>query len=109
MRIVLLAISGMFLAACSTSVAGSWNAAEPAGAHIELSNDGSVAGSDGCNQFSGSWHKDGSTITFSSIVQTEMYCDGVNDWLTQLHAATVTDSTMTVFNEAGENIGELKR
>lgn len=40
---------------------------------------------------------------------TEMYCEGVNDWLSQMHTATVTDATMTIFNEAGSNIGELKR
>ncbi|OKX87091.1 META domain-containing protein [Corynebacterium glutamicum] len=108
---VLIAVAGLALAGCSpqASATGTWRATEPADAYLEIVDDGTLSGSDGCNRLFGDWEKDGSTITFGAIGRTEMYCEGVNDWLSQMHTATVTDATMTIFNEAGSNIGELKR
>lgn len=110
---VLIAVAGLALAGCSSSdqasATGTWRATEPADAYLELVDDGTLSGTDGCNRLFGGWEKDGSTITFGAIGMTEMYCEGVNDWLSQMHTATITDATMTIFNEAGSNIGELKR
>lgn len=110
-RAVLISVAGLVLAGCSpqASATGTWRATEPADAYLEIADDGTLSGTDGCNRLFGGWEKDGSTITFGAIGMTEMYCEGVNDWLSQMHTATVTDATMTIFNEAGSNIGELKR
>ncbi|OKX83621.1 META domain-containing protein [Corynebacterium glutamicum] len=110
-RAVLISVAGLVLAGCSpqASATGTWRATEPADAYLEIVDDGTLSGSDGCNRLFGDWEKDGSTITFGAIGMTEMYCEGVDDWLSQMHTATVTDATMTIFNEAGSNIGELKR
>lgn len=110
---VLIAVAGLALAGCTSSdqasATGTWRATEPADAYLELVEDGTLSGTDGCNRLFGDWEKDGSTITFGAIGMTEMYCEGVNDWLSQMHTATITDATMTISNEAGDNIGELKR
>lgn len=110
-RAVLVSVAGLVLAGCSpqASAAGTWRATEPADAYLEIVDDGTLSGTDGCNRLFGGWEKDGSTITFGAIGMTEMYCEGVDDWLSQMHTATVTDATMTIFNEAGSEIGELKR
>ena len=109
----LLIGASALLVGCSSSdqasAPGIWRATEPADAYLELVEDGTLSGSDGCNRLFGGWEKDGSTITFGAIGMTEMYCEGVDDWLSQMHTATLTDATMTIFNEAGEEIGELKR
>lgn len=111
--IVVVAVSAV-LAGCSQSAAasatGMWSTAAPSGAYIELMEDGSLAGSDGCNRLMGSWEKDGADITFGTVGMTQMFCEGVDDWLSQMNTANLADDfTMTIFNEAGDNIGELKR
>ncbi|ALC04648.1 hypothetical protein CDES_00840 [Corynebacterium deserti GIMN1.010] len=64
-------------------------APEVAGAYVELSADGSLAGSD--------------------VGTTEMYYADVDDWLGHLHGATTAPTTLTVFDKSGTEIGTLTR
>jgi len=38
--------------------------------------DGTAAGNASCNEYSGSYEIDGSTITFGPMISTQMFCDG---------------------------------
>lgn len=67
------------------------NVLSSAEAKIEFAADGTVTGSTGCNEFSGTWHvagpydefedgvrdeNDGQTIRFTSLSATERACEG---------------------------------
>lgn len=53
-------------------------------------------------------------MAFVGIGKTEMFCEGVDDWLGQLHSATVdtvgTDGArMHIFDADGETRGSVHR
>ena len=89
-RIILFVIALSLLSACSTSPAvdifGDWSLvaygdkAEPISAKEQVDSyikftDGQVTGNVGCNSFGGLYQLKGKTITFESVVSTEMYCE----------------------------------
>lgn len=47
---VLIAVAGLALAGCSSSAPGIWRATEPADAYLEIADDGTLSGTDGCNR-----------------------------------------------------------
>ena len=71
--------------------------------------DGTLTGTDGCNQLNGGWTQEGDTVTFSNVASTMMMCDDVDTWLAGLDTAKVDGSTMTVYGPAGRKIGTLER
>src|SRR4051812_43306817 len=99
---LLVALAGAALAACSSGgdssgserkssdVTGEW--AEPDSkplVNLELVANGSVSGSDGCNQLNGTWKLDGSSIEFGPFAATMMACGDVDTWLSSATSATV--------------------
>lgn len=77
---------------------------------LSLADDGSLSGSDGCNTLSGSWSVDeGEQVLFEDVAMTRMFCEGVDDWLSGLAAATIADTTMTVLGQDASEIGQLER
>lgn len=120
-RIVLLvAMGGAVLAACSSGedtsgtalessdVTGTWSQAESEPlVDLELVEDGSVSGSDGCNQLTGTWKIDGSEVQFGPFAATMMACENVDTWLSAATSATVDGEEMTVFDDKGKEIGVL--
>lgn len=90
--------------------AGTWqeSSAERAPS-LELKDDGSFNGTDGCNQLFGSWSETGEKIGFEQVGMTQMACDGVDEWLAQLASATIDGSTMTVLDQSGATIGTLTK
>ena len=90
--LVLIAVAGIILAACSNSASasltGTWKLVSygdsasltPAVADVDTSirfgEDGKVEGNVGCNGFGGDYAVDGNTITFGPIVSTLMLCEG---------------------------------
>lgn len=102
-------------------VQGTWEATAPEGARLILEGDGSLTGNDGCNSFFGTWSREesapGTQVAFVGIGKTEMFCEGVDDWLGQLHSATVdtvdtvgTDGArMHIFDADGETRGSVHR
>ena len=117
---LLVALGGAALAACSSSedssgadlessdVTGTWSQtdSEPP-VDLELAEDGSVSGSDGCNQMTGTWKIDGSEIEFGPFAATMMACENVNTWLSAATSAKVDGEEMTVYDDKGKEIGVL--
>lgn len=46
---------------------------------VQFGRDGSVAGNLGCNSFGGEYTVENSTLTFASLVATEMYCEQTSE------------------------------
>lgn len=96
-------------------VQGTWEAAAPEGARLTLEVDGSLNGNDGCNSFFGTWSAErsaaGTQLTFGGVGKTEMYCEGVDGWLGQLHTATVEDDggRMYIMDVDGQTRGSVDK
>jgi heat shock protein HslJ len=95
----------------SVDATGTWgDPSKDASPYLELEDGGSFSGSDGCNNLSGSWSVDeGEQVLFEDVAMTRMFCEGVDDWLSGLTAATIADTTMTVLGQDGSEIGQLER
>ena len=94
----------------ASAIAGVWgDSAKAAAPYFDFDDDGSVAGTDGCNRISGSWKLNGGTIELGELVSTRMACSGVDTWLSGASTATVSGKTMTVMDEKGTQIGTLAR
>lgn len=112
------ALAPLILAGCGSAAessgaaldaSGTWGQADPGQPNLDLASDGSFTGTDGCNQLGGSWEADGPSVTFSDVRQTLMACDDIDTWLASLSTATVAADLLTVFDEAGAEIGTLSR
>jgi heat shock protein HslJ len=90
---------------------GTWgDSSSDTSPYLELDDDGSFNGSDGCNTISGSWSIDeADQVEFEDVSSTMKACEDVDDWLAGLDAATISDDTMTVLGQDGSDIGQLKR
>ncbi|WP_207670125.1 META domain-containing protein [Glaciibacter flavus] len=115
--VALLATAALALTACSaidppgTDPSGVWGDSAPGAAqpYLELSGDGRVTGSDGCNRLLGDWKGDGRTVTFNRLASTRMACEDVDTWLSGAASGRVKDSTLIIYDTDGSRIGELKR
>jgi len=105
--------SALVLGGCASnqsSAIGTWgNPDVPSEPSLELSKDGKVTGTDGCNRLMGSYTVDENEIAFEGVASTLMFCEGVDTWLAQLATATVSADEMTVFDLNGAEIGTLER
>jgi heat shock protein HslJ len=114
MRSILIAISALVLLTLSgcgstTDPVGSWGREGQGQPSLKLAKDGKVTGSDGCNRLISSWKQDGDQIKFDIVAGTMMHCEGVDTWLSAMKSATVKNDVMTIKDDSGEKIGELKR
>jgi len=121
--LLIVAIAGTALTACSSSsggssgdalkssdVTGQW--AEPNSKPlVDLTFDakGSVSGSDGCNQMNGSWKIEGSKVEFGPFSATMMACGDVDTWLSGASSATIDGTTMSVLDDKDKKIGTLEK
>lgn len=76
---------------------------------IELAEDGTFSGNDGCNQIRGEWSAADTTITFGPIASTRMFCEGVDTWLSLSATASLTGDALEFQDEAGKVLGNLHR
>ncbi|KZE09964.1 MULTISPECIES: META domain-containing protein [Brevibacterium] len=88
---------------------GKWTSPEAGEPFLELKEDGSVEGSDGCNAIKSSWTLDGDTITIEPFTSTQKACAGVDSWLSKAAAATIEGDVMTVKDGQGSVIGGLEK
>ena len=95
----------------SVDADGTWgDTSKDASPYLELEDDGSFSGSDGCNTLNGSWSVDeAEQIEFEDVATTLKACEDVDDWLAGLSVATVAGDTMTVLGQDGSEIGQLER
>ena len=92
------------------AAAGTWgDATDSAQPSLVLEEDGTLTGTDGCNQLSGQWIENGVELTFENVASTMMACSDVDTWLSGLDTAKIDGSTMTVYDESGEELGTLER
>ena len=88
---------------------GTWGNTQPGQPHLSFAEDGTVAGTDGCNRLMGRWSREQDVITLSQMASTMMYCEGVDMWLTAAATASVHETDLHVFDREGTQIGTLKR
>jgi len=104
----------LLLAGCAgtpsgAKVVGEWGSTASGQPNLNIENDGTFSGSDGCNHLSGQGQIDGNEITFGAIASTMMACQGVDTWLGKAATGNVSGDTMTVLDDKGGTIGTLKR
>ncbi|ANF32007.1 META domain-containing protein [Leifsonia xyli] len=104
-----LALAGCAGTPSGAAVVGRWGSTSSGQPNLDIQNDGTFSGSDGCNQLSGQGQIDGDEITFGSIASTMKACEGVDTWLSKAATGNVSGSTMTVLDDGGATIGTLKR
>lgn len=107
------AVAALTLTGCSaasSSAVGNWgDASQSDQPSLELSKDGKVTGTDGCNRLMGSFTEEGDTVQFKQLASTMMFCEGVDTWLSKADTATVSGDILTVNDETGAQIGTLAR
>ena len=120
--LLLVAVVGAALVGCSddadpatatltsADVVGEWSepGADPA-VGLELMEDGTVTGTDGCNRLNGRWEIDDLTVEFDQVSSTMMACEGVDTWLSALDAATVSGDELIVLDDNDVTIGTLEK
>ncbi|MDN4597777.1 META domain-containing protein [Leifsonia virtsii] len=106
---VVLLLAGCAGTPSGAKVVGMWGSTASGQPNLNIENDGTFSGSDGCNRLSGQGQIDGNEITFGSIASTMMACEGVDEWLGKAATGNVSGDTMTVLDESGKTIGTLPR
>jgi len=91
------------------SVATTWGSEEEGQPHITFADDGSVSGSDGCNQLAGNWSLSDETIVTDNLATTMKACEGVDAWLSGFATAVIEGDRLIVSGPDGEQIGVLER
>lgn len=94
-------------------VVGTWGDPDDADdPYLEFAEDGTVTGSDGCNDLAGTWTIEEEAIVFSELATTLVQCAGVNTWLSAAATAVVEpddDDELAFLNGEGVPIGTLDR
>lgn len=92
---------------------GSWRDPD-GGAVVTFADDGTLTGTDGCNNFRSTWTLDsgdggdGSVITVDPFPTTMMACTGGwSPWILSMHTVTHHGDHLTVTNEGDTDLGEL--
>jgi heat shock protein HslJ len=106
---VVLLLAGCAGTPSGAKVVGMWGSTASGQPNLNIENDGTFSGSDGCNRLSGQGQIDGDEITFGSIASTMMACQGVDTWLSKAATGNVKGDTMTVLDDGGKTIGTLPR
>ena len=91
------------------ALATTWGSEDEGQPHITFAEDGSVSGSDGCNELAGSWTLTDDTIATDSLATTLKACEGVDTWLSGFATAVIDGDRLIVSGVEGEQIGELRR
>ncbi|MDN6417308.1 META domain-containing protein [Corynebacterium casei] len=91
------------------SVVGTWGSAAPGQPQLQIAEDGSVTGTDGCNRLAGKWALENEVVIFQQMISTMMYCEGVGTWLSGAASARVHGNALHVYDRAGLEIGTLER
>ena len=119
-----LAAAGALLAAAAFTLAGcassadtpatvadtTWGTPDTEGKPvITFAADGGLGGNDGCNVFGGSWSETKDGVKIEDVVSTMMFCEGVDTWLSTATTAVATGDKITFSDEAGKEIGSLKK
>ncbi|MEV8337536.1 META domain-containing protein [Leucobacter sp. NPDC077196] len=102
-------------AALAAEIVGTWtgdtsgdvSGGEPA--ELTFVDDGTFSGTDGCNTLTGRWEADEVEIEFEDVALTQRACLDFTPWLSRLDTATLSGTTLTIFDDPGAEIGTLTR
>lgn len=106
-----LVLSAVFLSSCSshTSVVGNWGVDQPQQPQLTFREDGTLGGTDGCNQMAGAWEDTGTSVEVMELISTKMFCADVDTWLSRVQSLTIHNDTLHVFDAQGHELGTLQR
>ncbi|MFZ4895852.1 META domain-containing protein [Plantibacter sp. Mn2098] len=91
-------------------VVGVWGTEDVQGQpYLTLAEDGTISGTDGCNRLIGTWTAEADTVAFGPIATTQMFCEGVDTWLSAAASGAYTEQQLTLYNASGAQIGTLER
>ena len=110
--IVLSAILAVTLSGCAgnstRAFVGMWgDETDTSSPSLNLSSDGDVSGTDGCNRLRGSWTEESGIAKFGPLASTRMACSKVDTWLSQATSAKIVDGSLVVSGPDGTEIGTL--
>ena len=77
-------------------------------ASLELAEDGTATGTDGCNRMVGTWEQNGTQVAFGEWATTRMACQSVDTWLSLAVKATLEGENLVFVDENGIEIGTLQ-
>ncbi len=100
------------LAGCTTAnspAVGTWGEEAPGTPHLVLEKNGEFSGNDGCNHLFGTWRVSGDAIEFREMGTTEMFCEGVDTWLSKAAGGSVSGDLLSLTDAAGAKLGTLAR
>lgn len=90
-------------------LSGLWGVQDTEGiASLELVDDGTATGTDGCNRMTGAWEQDGTQVAFGEWATTRMACPSVDTWLSLSVKATLEGENLIFFDENGVELGTLQ-
>lgn len=92
-----------------TDAVGEWRSGADQPAWLVIEADGTVSGSDGCNNLAGTAALGGTEIVFDPGVMTLMACPGVTVSFAGLSTGTVDGDVLTTYDDAGTEIVRLTR
>ena len=88
---------------------GAWGDDATGKPSLTIAADGAFNGTDGCNALAGTGTFTGGTFVFGPFASTMLACEGVHPWLNLANTASVSGTTLTVYNTAGSRIGTLAK
>ena len=114
-----MAGASFLMAAAMMTLAGSeWGPSDGGGRFVQFREEGRVAGSGGCNRFSGAYTQEGDTVRIGPLMSTRMACADPavmkqeQAWFDMLEKARRIDATMKQLilkDESGNEIAVLVR
>lgn len=90
-------------------IVGLWGEEEPRMPWLRFGEDGSLHGSDGCNELRGTYEVEDDRLVVSLGFHTLRACLGVDTWLAGIASAIVEGEILTVHDRAGREVGTLER
>lgn len=107
------AVLALALTGCASSSApdftGTWGADTQGEPSIEIMEDGSFSGTDGCNRIFGQGKVSGSTFEFGAAATTNMACLDVKVWLVDPATAKLVDGKLEISDSKGDVLGSLAK
>lgn len=104
-----LALVGCASGGGKSTAEGTWGSGGEGSPQLVLADDGSLSGTDGCNNLFGSWKQDGDKVEFGQVGSTMMYCEGVDTWLSGIKSGEVSGDELAIFDIDENEIGSLTR
>jgi len=89
---------------------GDWGEVADGRPSVTFAADGTFAGNDSCNGFSGRWREADDGVESYDTVMSLMACiDGRDQWLTSARTFRISGDRLSGYDESGAEIGSLSR